>query len=106
MDTTKLVQKNNERSGEKHPRWNPDRSKLSHYGSKVRALSERVYRENIDIINPERHPRGRCGVPGAYQLDHKRSIKECFLNDVSAEEAAALDNLQLLPWKDNRSKGS
>jgi 5-methylcytosine-specific restriction endonuclease McrA len=60
-----------------------------------------VYNENIDIINPERHPRTLCGVEGGWQLDHIIPIKECFDRGIPPREAASLTNLRMLPWKEN-----
>jgi hypothetical protein len=71
------------------------------YARKVHRLSGKVYNEHIDIINPERHIRTLNGVDGGWQLDHIKPIKECFLSGLPAEEAASLDNLRMLPWKDN-----
>ena len=71
------------------------------YARKVHRLSGKVYNENIDTINPERHIRTLNGVDGGWQLDHIIPIKECFMSGVPAEEAASLDNLRMLPWKDN-----
>lgn len=64
-------------------------------------LSRKVYNENIDIINPERHPRTICGVEGGWQLDHIIPIKERFEKGISPEEASVLSNLRMLPWKEN-----
>ena len=50
--------------------------------------------------------RGRCGVPGAYQIDHMVSIEEGFQSGIPVEEIAHISNLQMLPWEDNRQKGS
>lgn len=71
------------------------------YARKVHRLSGKTYNENIDAINPERHKRTLNGVDGGWQLDHIIPIKECFLSGIPAEEAAALENLRMLPWKDN-----
>jgi hypothetical protein len=71
------------------------------YARKVHRLSGKIYNENIDTINPERHSRTLNGVDGGWQLDHITPIKECFLSGIPAEEAAALENLRMLPWKDN-----
>ena len=79
------------------------RTDLRAYTRKVRGLSEKTYRDNIDIINPARHPR-MLGNQG-YHLDHIVSIVECFRQGWSPEKAAALDNLQLLEARDNLSKG-
>jgi hypothetical protein len=48
--------------------------------------------------------RGRCGVDGAYQLDHIVSINEGWNGGIPAEEIAKWENLRMIPWKENRSK--
>jgi hypothetical protein len=48
--------------------------------------------------------RGRCGVDGAYQLDHIKSINWGWENGIPAETIAEWDNLRMIPWKDNRDK--
>lgn len=80
---------------------NPNISEYKRYSRLVHALSNVVYMENIDVINPNRYPRTLCGVEGGWQLDHIKSIKECFQNNITAEEASSLNNLRMLPWKDN-----
>jgi hypothetical protein len=40
-----------------------------------------------------------------YQLDHKYSIIEGFLNDVDAHIISSLHNLEMLEWTKNRDKG-
>ena len=49
--------------------------------------------------------RGKCGVEGAYQLDHIISINEGWSNKIPAEEIAKWENLRMIPWKDNLLKG-
>lgn len=71
------------------------------YSRMVHRLSQKIYEQNIDIINPNRYPRTLCGVHGGWQLDHIIPIKECFNNGVSAELASDVTNLRMLPWKDN-----
>jgi len=71
------------------------------YARKVHRLSGKTYTENIDKINPHRYTRTLCGVEGGWQLDHIIPIKECFLSGISPEEAAAVDNLRMLPWREN-----
>jgi hypothetical protein len=73
------------------------------YSKKVRTLTERVYLENIDTINPERHKRTR-GSKG-WHLDHHKAIVQCFLDGEPPEAAARVENLQMLPAFDNLSKG-
>jgi hypothetical protein len=48
--------------------------------------------------------RGRCGVDGAYQLDHIQSINWGWENGIPAEKIADWDNLRMIPWKENREK--
>jgi transposase-like protein len=50
--------------------------------------------------------RGLCGVEGAYQLDHKYSILEGFKNGIDPKIIGNIKNLEFIPWKDNRDKGS
>jgi len=80
---------------------NPNIKEYKRYANRVHRLTSKVYKENIDIINPQRHPRTICGVEGGWQLDHIIPIKECFERGLSAEEASSLDNLRMLPWKQN-----
>ncbi len=48
--------------------------------------------------------RGRCGVDGAYQLDHIKSINWGWENQIPAEVISDWDNLRMIPWKENREK--
>jgi hypothetical protein len=48
--------------------------------------------------------RGRCGVEGAYQLDHIQSINWGWENGIPAQQIADWNNLRMIPWKDNRDK--
>lgn len=50
--------------------------------------------------------RGLCGVEGAYQLDHITSVNEGWENGIPPEEIARMDNLQMIPWEENRLKSS
>ena len=79
------------------------RTDLRAYTRKVRGLSEATYRENIDVINPLRLP--RCRGNQGWHLDHIVSIVECFKRGWTPEQAAALNNLQLLSAAENLSKG-
>ena len=73
------------------------------YRKKARTLTERVYLENIEVINPMRHKRTR-GSRG-WHLDHRKAIVQCFLDGEPPETAARVENLQMLPAFDNLSKG-
>jgi hypothetical protein len=90
--------------GEKHPRWNPNKTAFKAYANRVRWLSEKEYLKHRDVINPDNLPRTLCGIDEGYQLDHKISIKKAFDLGMPEETVATIENLQLIPWKENRSK--
>jgi 5-methylcytosine-specific restriction endonuclease McrA len=104
MDYSHIRELNRDRTREKHPRWRTDRSEYSEYHAQVYSLTRRTYKNNKEVLNPLDLPFGRCGVDGAYQLDHKISIKRGYELGLSAESLAGVDNLQVLPWKENRTK--
>jgi len=50
--------------------------------------------------------RGRCDInPNAYHLDHKISIHDGFFKNIPYEKIGNFKNLQMLPWRENLSKG-
>lgn len=51
------------------------------------------------------HLRGVNGEEGAYTLDHMVSIKKGFMQNISPEKVGHIDNLQMLPWEENITKG-
>jgi hypothetical protein len=62
-----------------------------------------TYKNPLNTL-PNWKKRGRCGVDGAYQLDHIISINEGWEGGIPAEEIAKWENLRMIPWKDNRDK--
>lgn len=80
---------------------NPKIEEYKRYARKVHQLSGKTYETHKDIINPNNHPRTLCGINEGWQLDHIIPIKECFKKGMSVEEASNLNNLRMLPWKDN-----
>lgn len=96
------------RSKENHPNYKGEKYKRDYidYRNKVIWLSEKTYVENIQHINPNNYPRTISGVVGGYQLDHIYSIKKGFDNKISPEDISKKENLQMLPWKTNRTKSS
>jgi hypothetical protein len=50
--------------------------------------------------------RGRCGVEGAYQLDHIKSINWGWENGIPPEVIAEWGNLRMIPWRTNLLKSS
>lgn len=74
------------------------------YRNRVTTRTQRVYELHKEEINPHNHPRGRCGVDGAWQLDHIISVKEGFEKQIPVDVISAKENLQMLPWLENIRK--
>lgn len=85
---------------------NPNTPEYKKYVNQVHRLSRKIYEEYRQEINPNNHKRGLAGQDGVYHLDHIVSIKYGFDNNIPPEEIAKKENLQMLPWKENISKGS
>lgn len=49
--------------------------------------------------------RGVNGQDGAYTLDHIISVKRGFIENIPPEKIGHIDNLQMLPWEENITKG-
>ena len=92
-------------SGPKNGRWNPNKSERNKYYYSVRSFTNKTFKEEVDNL-PNRHLSGICGVKGAYQLDHRVSIKYGFENGVPPEIIGHICNLEMIPWEKNRSKDS
>ena len=55
--------------------------------------------------NKDPNKKGRCGVKGAYQIDHIIPIQYGFMNNIPPEKLASPINLQFISWEDNHKKG-
>jgi hypothetical protein len=64
-----------------------------------------TYRHDLTILE-NWDKRGRCGVPGAYQLDHIYPISAGYENNIPPEKIADISNLRMIPWKQNRNKSN
>jgi len=53
---------------------------------------------------PNVENRGKCGVEGAYQLDHIISKKEGFKRSILPHIIGDIKNLQIIPWEQNQKK--
>lgn len=82
----------------------PDTPAYKKYAGKVHRLTDKVYKENIDVINPERHPRTLAGVEDGWQLDHIIEVRFGFDNNIPPEVLAEVNNLRMLPWKENLAR--
>jgi len=79
-----------------------------HYNREYQKYRGKVWsetnRQDLDSLeNIEK--RGKSGIDGAYQIDHIISIKEGFDKGIEPEIIGNIDNLQMLPWLENRKKG-
>ena len=85
----------------KNGKWVPDELKTDYelYVREVRKETERVYKEYIDIIDPER--KRKCGE---YELDHIFSKKDGFLNNIPICYIANVSNLRIITKSENASK--
>lgn len=72
------------------------------YNRQVHGLSQRTYRDNISIINPNNVPIGRI----EYHLDHKVSKHIGYLLGIPAHFLASVNNLCVLPYYENTGKHS
>lgn len=72
---------------------------LLYFTYKVRQSSEKVYKLNKDKMDPE-------GLRGEdFHLDHRKSIRQCFIDGDSIEFASSVENLQIIPKENNLRKG-
>ena len=75
-----------------------ERGKYLVYAEEVRKLTEKTFRKEF-IENSEL--RGYD-----WQLDHKVSVRDCYINEIPPGIAAHVCNLQMVPRGYNQHKGS
>lgn len=90
--------------GDKHPRWNPNKSEYRKYINSVYAYTKKT--QDISTLENYDKPRGLCGVKGAYQLDHIISTKIGFENNIPKEIIGDIKNLRIVTWEENNKKRS
>lgn len=82
-----------------------DEATFKQYKRQVHGKSDLVYKANEKLLNPDGLVRGLAGKENVHHLDHKIPIIECFKRGWTPEQASALENLQILHWQDNLTKG-
>jgi hypothetical protein len=82
-----------------------DLTEYKSYRNRLKVLTEHTYLMYTSKINPENHPRRLAGTEGGYHLDHIIPARYGFENSIPPEVLADKDNLQMLTWRDNISKG-
>lgn len=89
---------------EKNGHWIPLKD-MSDYSLYRRAV---WYYTNVNSLHEMKHhdKRGLAGVYGAYQLDHKYSIQQGYINGISPELIGSAKNLEFIPWEENAKKQS
>jgi hypothetical protein len=81
-----------------------DTPEFRRFRNRVSKLSEQTYNENKAILNPNNYKRTLCGVENGFQLDHIVGVRKMYDAGATPEEVSRLENLQLLPWKQNLLK--
>lgn len=84
-------------------RYNPRLREFKRYAYAVRQFTTLNFKSEVQNL-PNFEKTGRAGIEGAYQLDHKVSIKYGFENNISPEIIGHIENLEMIPWELNRSK--
>lgn len=118
----KTKQTNLEKYGVEYPLQNTEiiksiRLKMEQEGKWIPKCllteTQLYYKEIIKITNKQPlksltnyHKRGRAGKKDAYHVDHKISIKYGFINNIPPYIVGNINNLEMLPWKDNIYKSS
>ena len=64
-----------------------------------------TYRNDLTVLE-HWDKRGKCGVDGAFQIDHIYPVSKGYENNIPPEELAKMDNLQMLPWRENLLKSN
>jgi len=81
-----------------------DTPEYTRYKNEVHRRSHKIYEENIDIINPNRYNRTVAGIEDGWQLDHIIPVRFGFDNNIPIEVICAVENLRMIPWKDNLAR--
>jgi 5-methylcytosine-specific restriction endonuclease McrA len=76
------------------------------YKRAVYSATRKTYKQNITLLNPNGLLLGRCGAPGAYQVDHIVPISLGYKLKISIEIMSIVENLQLMTWEDNSYKSN
>jgi hypothetical protein len=85
-------------------RLKSDTPEYTRYKNEVHKRSHKIYEENIDIINPNRYNRTLAGIEDGWQLDHIIPVRFGFDNNIPIEVLCAVENLRMIPWKDNLAR--
>lgn len=90
-------------TAEANGNWIPESEihNLYVYRYRVFYQTEKNYKTNLDLVNPDKLERSRYG---AYHIDHIYSIRDAFLNDVPIEVVSHPCNLRMMSESENKRK--
>lgn len=88
-------------TGSSHWNFREDKSSFQEYKRSVYLITRQ---QPINTLEHYDKKRGRCGVDGAYQLDHITSIKEGFEKGIDPSIIGNIANLRFIPWEENLRK--
>lgn len=97
-------QKRKQESPDILSRDDPSYNNFKKYRNRVSVRTKHTYALFKELINPMNLPLGKCGIAGAYQIDHIITVREGFEKGLSIEIISSKENLQVLPWLENIQK--
>jgi hypothetical protein len=89
------------------------RFRKSNYDDYINSLSDfKKYKKKVISITNKQHiselsnfnKRGVSGIEGNFHLDHKFSIVEGFIQNISPSIIGNIKNLEFIPWEENVKK--
>lgn len=90
---------------DRHIEWLKTATEWQQYKYEVERITKQSYKAFMSEINPYNFTRGPSGIDGSYHLDHIISRRYCFENDIPACLCGSKENLRMIPWLENVSKG-
>jgi len=85
-------------------RDDPVYSNFRKYRNRVAVRTRKTYAEFKEEINPQNFPLGKCGIDGAYQIDHIVTVRLGFEQGLLIEDISSRENLRIIPWLENIKK--
>lgn len=76
------------------------------YQNDCHYASTKVFEANLQLFNPSGQERTVAGVEGGYQLDHILPKAVGYKLNIPYELISHIDNLQFIPWEQNRGHGA
>lgn len=77
---------------------------LDHKKQYYREVRRITRQQPIHMLEHYGELMGRCGTPGAYQLDHIISIDKGYQEKRPASQIGHISNLRIISWEENRHK--